>query len=154
MTLDALLGSVGQLVVSGGLGGAATYLLTLRQRRRLLNAKAGDVEATGQARIMDAAGRIVEQQAELVPGLLDRIGKLEGREEARQTEVRAVRERADEADRRLSVALAELDLVYRFAEEAARWMENALRLVQELGAEVPPPPRPPERTADPAAALT
>ena len=80
MTLDALLGSVGQLVVSGGLGGAATYLLTLRQRRRLLNAKAGDVEATGQARIMDAAGRIVEQQAELVPGLLDRIGKLEGRE--------------------------------------------------------------------------
>lgn len=152
MTLDALLGSVGQLIVSGGLGGAATYLLTLRQRRRLLDAKASDVESTGQSRIMDAAGRIVEQQADLVPGLLERIAKLEGREEARQTEVNAVRERADEADRRLAVALAELDLVYRFAAEAARWMENALRLVQELGAEIPPPPRPPERAADTAGA--
>lgn len=154
MTLEQLLPVLLSSGLGGGLGGAATYLLTLRQRRRLMDAKASDVESTGQARIMDAAGRIVEQQAELVPGLLDRIGKLEGREAARETEVNAVRARAEEADRCLGAVLAELDLVYRFAAEAARWMENALRLVQELGAEIPPPPRPPERAAAPAAAAT
>lgn len=152
MTLDTIVGNLFALAGAGGLGGVVTYVLTLRQRRRILDAKASDVESTGQARIMDAAGRILEHQGELVPGLLDRIGKLEGREEARQAEVNAVRVRAEEADQRLGAVLAELDLVYRFAGEAARWMENALRLVQELGAEIPPPPRPPERTATPAAA--
>lgn len=145
MTLEDVFRDLAALAGAGGIGGAATFLLTLRQRRRLMAARAGDVEATGQARIMDAAGRIVEQQAELVPGLLERIAKLEEREETRNAELRAVREHAEQAALELAAVVAELDRVYRFADEAARWMQNALRLVQELGAEIPPPPPTPER---------
>ncbi len=110
-------------IALGGAGGLAG-LLTLRQRKQLLSAQAEDVRATGQARIMDAAGRIVEQQADLVPDLLERISRLEERDESRQ---------------------AELDAVLRYVDESQRWMQQALRLVRELGGDIPEPPPAPAR---------
>ena len=152
MTLDAVL-AVGQLLVAAGLGGGVTFLLTLRQRRALLTAQAGkvtaeasDVAATGTARILDAAGRIVEQQADLVPQLLQRIASLEATEKTRAGEVDKVRERADRAEQQLAVVLAELEAMSRHVDESQRWMGNALRVVLELGGDIPPPPPPPEHT--------
>lgn len=119
-------------IVLGGAGGLAG-LLTLRQRRQLLTAQADDVKATGQARIMDAAGRIVEQQADLVPMLLERTKALETREETRAAEHAAI--------------AAELEQVLRYVDDAQKWMQQALRLVQELGGDMPAPPQPPARPA-------
>ena len=112
-------------------GGGAAYLLTLRQRKALLAAQAGDVVATGQARILDAAGRIVENNAELVPQLLERVTALEGAAEVREA--------------RYAAMGAELDEVHRFAGEAVRWMGNAVRLISELGGHIAPPPEAPQR---------
>lgn len=133
-----------ELLVALGAGGGLAFVLTLRQRRALLAAQASDVTATGQARIMDAAGRIVEQQADLVPQLLQRIAALEALEQTRAGEVDKVRERADRAEQRLAAVVAELDAVYRHVDESQRWMGNALRVVLELGGDIPPPPPPPE----------
>ncbi len=139
LLLDAL------AIVLGAAGGI-TGLLTLRQRKALLTAQASDVAATGQARIMDAAGRIVEQQADLVPGLLERITALEAREEERTRAVEAARQHSAQADVQVAALRTEVDHLWAFVDEATRWMAQALRVIQELGGEMPPPPDAPTLT--------
>jgi hypothetical protein len=113
-----------ELVVALGGGGGVAYLLTLRQRRALLSARAFDVITT-------AAGRIVEQSADMVPTLTERITRLEASAELRQLRVEAMS--------------AELDEVHTWAGEAVRWMGNAVRLIAELGGNIDAPPPAPER---------
>lgn len=113
---------VAALVVALGGGASFAYVLTLRQRKALLSAQAFDVITT-------AAARIVEQSAELVPQLTERITRLEATAELRQ--------------KRLDEMGAELDEVHTWAGEAVRWMANAVRIIVELGGEVAPPPPPP-----------
>ncbi len=113
-----------EVVVALGGGALLARLLTIRQERALMAAQASDTQASGPARIIDAAAAIVEQHAGLVPDLLQRITQLEGREAIRQTE---------------------FEELYRFADDAVHWMHNALRVVQELGGEIPAPPIPPPR---------
>lgn len=142
MNDDALRWLVELLVAVCG-GGGVAYVLTLRQRKALLSAQASDTIATGQARILDAAGRIVENSADLVPQLLQRVTSLESAGEQRQAQLTAVS--------------LELEDVHRFVDEAARWMGNAVRLISELGGSIAPPPdvpprRPFPRTPTPAAA--
>lgn len=115
-----------ELILALGGGSSVAYLVTLRQRRALIAAQAEDADATSKARIMDAAGRIVENSADLVPQLLTRIAKLEARDEFRQAEVAAL---------------------WAHVDDSQRWMQNALRLVRELGGETPDPPSPPSRNA-------
>lgn len=138
-------------ILLGATGGVAG-LLTLRQRKALLTAQAGDVAATGQARIMDAAGRIVEQQADLVPDLLARIAALEAREEDRTKAVDEARQHSAQADAQVAALRVEVDHLWRFVDEATRWMAQALRVIQELGGEMPPPPDAPTLTRPAATA--
>jgi len=112
------------LVVALGGGASFAYVLTLRQRKALLNAQAFDVITT-------AAGRIVEQSAELVPQLTERITRLEASAELRQLRVEALS--------------AELDEVHEWAGKVVGWAGNAVRLIAELGGHIDPPPPVPAR---------
>lgn len=142
--MDDLLRWAVELVVAAGGGASVAYLLTLRQRKALLAAQAGDVVATGQARILDAAGRIVENQADLVPQLLERVTTLEG----------ALAQANELRDARYDAVRVELDEVHEWAGKAVGWMGNAVRLIAELGGHVDPPPPVPTRRPFPRPAPT
>lgn len=146
------------------LGGGLVALFTVRSKNRLTNAQADDAKAAGTARILDAAGRIVEHQADLVPTFVERVANLEAAATARAREVDELRRRLDEAMDRTAAADAragnaelraaaaearatamesELRSLYAYIDDATRWMHQAVELIRRLDGEMPAPPAPP-----------
>jgi hypothetical protein len=146
MTVRALFDAAA--LVAGGSGGLA-LLVTLRERRALIRAQAADVQATGFARIMDAAGRGLEHQTELVPSLMDRIARLEGREEAREAVLAAVRTQLDRAEVHAATVEQWVQELRHWAADHRVWDQSAVEQIEQLGGHIAPPPPIPDRRHPP-----
>jgi chromosome segregation ATPase len=154
------------LIAALGGGGAVAYLLTLRQRKSILNAQATNTQAQAFERIISAAGNGLEHQTALVPALLERITKLEAREEIRdrrdverEKELEDLRDELEATKTALATAQAHasavdqwIDAVFTAMREHRAWDEDAVAQIEDLGGTIAPPPAIPDRRANTHAA--
>jgi hypothetical protein len=129
-----------QLVMAGGLVGAAGSVLTLRQRRRHMAALARDAEASADGRIMAAAAALVEQAAAQVPLLIERITRLEADRDRLVLELTRLRTEQD-AER------AELSEWRTWGARQREWSIQAVQAIRRFGGEISDPPSPPRSFA-------
>jgi hypothetical protein len=152
---------------AGGGAGAlalANRILFRREESNRLNAQATDTQAQAFARIIQAAGAGLENQATIVPTLIDRIAKLEARDEDRETEVATLRDRLDSTSDELAATRARLEQAAQHAATVDDWMdsllawwadhrqwdESVLTAIERLGGHVERPQPMPDRRRVPA----
>lgn len=106
----------------GSVVALASLLLTLRQKRR-------GMDATADSRIMNAAAGLVEQTGAQIPNLMERITRLEASNE------RILDEQAHER--------AELVAWRAWGAAQMTWAAQAVAAIRQLGGTIPDPPPPP-----------
>ncbi len=119
-------------LVGGGIGA----LLTLPQRRRVLDAQARDTGATADSRIMSAAATLVEQHGAQLPQLIQRITQLEGARDQLSTALDSLRVEQDEE----RIELAEWR---SWGDRQLEWSGAAVQAIRSLGGDIGDPPSPP-----------
>jgi hypothetical protein len=133
------------LVAALGGGGMVAFLLTLRQRRQLLDAQTADTHAAAFQRIINAAGDGLEHTTTIVPQLLERITRLEAREETREQQLDAMRTQLDLAENHSTAVDQWIDELRRWATDHRVWDQSAVEQIQQLGGHIDAPPPIPDR---------